>query len=336
VALRETDDWVGVTRAGRGPVVVRPALDALDVVAWAEAQQALVRTWLTEQGAVLLRGFDVPDVERFRALSAAVAGTPLDYRERSSPRSAVAAGVYTSTEHPAHQRIFLHNENSYQRVFPAVLAFFCVTPASRGGATPIADCRRVFDRIDPAVRERFLEHGVMYRRSFRDGLGLTWQTVFQTDRRDAVEDYCARAGIELEWTSDGLRTRQIRAAAGRHPRTRAISWFNHAAFFHVTTLEPAVRAALLAQYGEDDLPSTTLLGDGSSIESADLDVIRAAYAAETVPVTWERGDVLLVDNVLMAHGRDAFAGERHVMVTMTEPLRRASDDPRGIAELVGA
>jgi len=37
-----------------------------------------------------------------------------------------------------------------------------------------------------------------------------------------------------------------------------------------------------------------------------------------VDVDWRTGDVLLVDNVLLAHGRRPFTGDRRVLVAMSD------------------
>src|SRR6185436_3872122 len=200
----------------------------------------------------------------------------------------------------------------------------CTTAARQGGETPIADCRNVFNRIDPAIRERFIEKGWMYVRNFRKGFGLPWQTVFQTTDRAAVEEYCRQNDILVEWSDgDRLRTRAVRPAVVRHPQSGELSWFNHATFFHVSTLEPEVRDALLANFGADDLPANTYYGDGTPIEPATLDHLREAYQRETIAFPWHEGDVLLLDNALVAHGRAPYAGPRKVLVGMAEPCSHA-------------
>jgi alpha-ketoglutarate-dependent taurine dioxygenase len=92
----------------------------------------------------------------------------------------------------------------------------------------------------------------------------------------------------------------------------------------VSTLEPAIRDALLSEFSEEDLPFNTYYGDGSPIEAAVLDEVREAYRQHTVTFPWQKHDVLMLDNMLTAHGRAAFSGERKIVVGMSEPLDRNS------------
>jgi alpha-ketoglutarate-dependent taurine dioxygenase len=160
----------------------------------------------------------------------------------------------------------------------------------------------------------------MLVRNYVDGLSLTWQSVFQTEDKIAVEDYCRDAGIETEWCGDRLRTRQVRQAVSQHPMTGEMVWFNHAAFFHVSTLEPSTREVLLAGLKEEDLPNNTYYGDGSPIEPAVLEEIRGAYRKEAVSFVWQEGDILMLDNMLVAHGRNPYVGPRKILVAMAEPF----------------
>jgi alpha-ketoglutarate-dependent taurine dioxygenase len=302
------------------PLVIQPSVEGMDLVAWAVSNREFIKAHLLKHGGILFRNFRVPSPEIFERLVIACSAEPLQYTERSSPRTHISNNIYTSTDYPADQSIFLHNENSYQHTWPLKIFFFCMTPPIQGGETPIADCRKVFERIDPKVRERFIERGWMLVRNFGDGLSLRWQSVFQTEDRSAVETYCRKADIETEWRGDRLRTRQARQAVTRHPVTGEMVWFNHAAFFHFSTLERSTREGLLAGLEEEDLPNNTYYGDGSPIEPAVIEAIREAYRSETVSFAWQEGDILMLDNMLVAHGRHPYSGNRKILVAMAEPF----------------
>ncbi|MBW4575236.1 MAG: TauD/TfdA family dioxygenase [Aphanothece sp. CMT-3BRIN-NPC111] len=304
------------------PLVVQPAVEGINLFAWATSNREFIQTLLLKHRALLFRNFNVTTAVQFdQFIQATSNGGLLEYRDRSSPRHEVGDKIYTSTDYPADQSIFLHNEGTYWRTWPLKIYFCCLTVAQEGGETPIADSQKIFKRIDPKTRERFLEKQVLYVRNYNDGFGLTWQTVFQTTDKAVVEEYCQNNQIEFEWKDgDRLRTRQVRQAVAKHPLTGETVWFNHAAFFHISTLAPIISKALLAEFKEEDLPHNTYYGDGSPIESSVLDEIRHAYHQETVTFPWQAGDILLLDNMLVAHGRKPFLGSRKVVVGMAEPF----------------
>lgn len=304
------------------PLAVEPAAPGLDLVDWASRNREPLRERIERHGAVLLRGFSGVTAESFEAAVRGACGEPLEYVERSSPRHSVHRNVYTSTDHPARERIHLHNEQSYNLVWPLRICFCCLTAPGGGGATPLADCRRVYARIPEEVRQRFADRGgYLYVRNFGHGAGLSWQEAFRTDDPAEVDRYCAGNAIETRWGPDGqLRTSQRRPAAARHPRTGEWTWFNHITFFHVSTLGADLAEALVDALGPDALPNNTYYGDGGEIEPEVLEVLRAAYAAELVEFPWQRGDVLLVDNMLTAHGRAPFEPPRQIVVGMAEPV----------------
>lgn len=307
------------------PLVFQPAVEGLGLSQWAAGNVDLIKERLSKIGAVLCRGFKLPTVADFEEFMTIVAGDLLDYSYRSTPRSQVSGKIYTSTEYPAHQTIPLHNEMSYTRQWPMVLGFFCVEPAGEGGETPIADSRKVLARIEPEMRARFSQKQVRYVRNYGDDLDLPWQDVFQTSEPAEVEEYCRQAGIEWEWKSDKrLRTSQLCQAVATHPVTGEQVWFNQAHLFHISSLEPEVRQALMAS-GEGELPRNTFYGDGSAIEESDLAQVRAAYDREMVSFPWQKGDVLLVDNMLVAHGRRPYRGSRKIVVGLGQIYEAPSE-----------
>lgn len=306
------------------PAVLEATRPDVHLPEWLRGKRDPTRELLHRHGAVLFRGFPLdaaPALERtMQALHEAELAT---YDYRSTPRSQVAGRVYTSTDYPPDRVIPQHSEQAYSRAFPLALGFLCLGAARSGGATPLADNRRVLSRLPREVRARFERHGVLYVRNYGGPLDLGWREVFQTDDRADVERYCGEQGIETEWgEGDRLRTRQVCQSVFEHPSSGAAVWFNQAHLFHLSALGAEDQAALLATCGgEEGLPRQSYFGDGAPIPVEDLDAVRAAIAAETVRFDWRARDLLLVDNLLASHGREAFEGDRKVVVCMAGSAR---------------
>jgi amino acid adenylation domain-containing protein/FkbM family methyltransferase len=311
---------------GKVPLVMEPNQGRIDLADWLENNLSFVETNLRKHGGILFRGFELYDEADFEGFLSSLPSKLMRYMEGATPRTELRNKIYTSTEYPADQSIALHNELTYVTSWPMKIWFFCVKPAEKRGETPIADVRNVFNRIDPRIRQQFMDKGWMLVRNFGEGLSLPWQTSFHTTERAEVEAYCRGASIEFEWKDNGdLRTRQVRPAIARHPVTAEEVWFNHVAFWHVSSLEKDVREAMLSIFKEDELPYNTYFGDGSRIEDSVVENIREAYDAEQVEFGWQRGDLLMLDNMLVAHGRNPFEGTRKIIVAMGEKFSPTAD-----------
>lgn len=315
--VRVDEEW----RQETLPALVSAEEPGLSLPGWLAGRQSEVDALALAAGAVLFRGFAVDGPGDFRAAMDALSGEVLAYGERSSPRSRVSDGVYTSTEYPADQPILLHNEQSYTAKWPLRIVFHCERAATRGGRTPLADSRRVLARLAPATVARFEQHGVRYVRNYLQGISLPWQEAFQTDRRADVDAYCAAADIHAEWLDeDHLRTWQVRPAVRRHPVSGERSWFNHALFFHISSLPTEVSVGLQEALDEEDWPYNTYYGDGTPLDDEVLAELRAAYEAETRGFDWQPGDVLMVENMLVAHAREPFEGPRRILTAMSDAI----------------
>lgn len=309
------------------PLVMRPVAESVNLLDWALSNRSLIEAQLLRYGAILFRDFKVGGLAQFEQVIRAISKELVEYGERSSPRTRIGNGVYTSTDHPADQYILLHNEQSYTLNWPMKICFYCVQPAQQQGHTPIADTRRILRRLDPAILEKFARHGVMYVRNYGHGLGLSWQEAFQTQDKFMVEQHCRNAFMEFEWRDrDHLRTWQTRPAIRRHPQTGESVWFNHAAFFHLSSLESSTRKTILALVDEQDVPFNTFYGDGTPIEPSVLEEIREAYRQETVSFPWQEEDILVLDNMLTSHGREPFIGPRKIAVAMADAFAGDKDE----------
>ena len=277
---------------------------------------------LARHGALLFRGFGVDDTEAFAKALAGVGVPLLDYVDGNSPRTKKQKGIYTSTEYPSEHFISLHNELSYCRQWPARLFFCCVIAPTNGGNTLIADSRRVLGALDPDIVARFESRRVRYVRNLHDGHGFgpSWQQTFETTDKAVVEAFCDRAGMTYHWLADNvIRVSQTGPGVIVHPVTGQRVWFNQADQFHPSNHPPEYREALLEMVDGDvcALPTYASYGDGSPIDDRDLEQVRACFRGQTVYFPWQRGDFLMVDNVLTAHGRAPFSGPRKILVAMS-------------------
>jgi alpha-ketoglutarate-dependent taurine dioxygenase len=308
------------------PTIVRPRTAGIRLEDWIPENSAFLERHLLAAGAVLFRGFEIDALPRFEQVVQILCPKLMSYTEGATPRKTLKDKVYTSTEFPAEYSIALHNELSYTMLWPMRLFFSCSIAAEWRGETPIADVRKVYQRIPAPIRDRFERDGWMLVRNYGDGFSLPWQKVFHTEERAEVEAYCARNHIELEWKDgDRLRTRQVRPASRIHPTTGETVWFNHAAFWHISSLEPRdLRDEFMRQMAPDEMPYNTFHGDGTPIELDVADALRQAYDAETRSFPWQVGDLIMIDNMLVAHGRSPYRGARRILTAMGDAYSPAT------------
>jgi alpha-ketoglutarate-dependent taurine dioxygenase len=262
---------------------------------------------------------DTADFDRFVRRAG---GAPLDYVDGTTPRKKLADGVYTSTEFPARYPISMHNELSYSERWPARLFFACAVASETGGETPLADSRAILRSLDPAVADEFRRRQVRYIRNLHGGrgFGLSWQTAFETQDRERVEEILRGANGTHEWTDQGgLRLSHVRPAVAAHPTTGEAVWFNQAEQFHPSAQAREVYQSMMAIYKgrEDLLPQNACFGDGAPFDAEMLDEVRRTYERERVLFPWQVGDLVMIDNVLACHGRMPYTGARKILAAMT-------------------
>ena len=308
-------------RAGHPPILWTDG--GPDPAAWAAAHRHEVRQILARYGSVLVRGLGLRDQGRTAAVMARLSTAGLlGEREPFAPRTRLGDGLLSATPWPASQQMCLHNELSYVPDPPSFMFFACLAPPASGGATPVGDASAVLQALPPALVARFEREGWLLVRHYNDDIGASWAEAFGTDDRGAVEHYCRGQGIEFTWDADGgLRTRQRRRAVVRHPVDGRPCWFNQVAFLSEWALDPDVREYLVDLHGPDGLPFTTRYGNGEPIGEDVVDLVNEAYAAHTLREPWQAGDLLVVDNIRTAHGRDPYEGDRTVIVGMSDPIR---------------
>ncbi len=303
------------------PLVVEPEVEEIDLSEWARSNREYVDQELLKHGAVLFRNFNLASAAEFEQFAQALC--PNLFGEYGDlPREGVEGKVYGSTPYPEDQTILFHNESSHMHRWPMKIWFFCVKAAEQGGETPIVDCRRVYELLDPRIRDRFTEKKLMYVRNYTEGLDVSWQTFFHTTDQAVVEEYCRKASIDCEWKNGSLKTRQVCPAVVTHPQTGEMVFFNQIQLHHVSCLQPEVRESLLSIVKEEDLPRNVYYGDGSPIEDSVVQEIRELYFKIAVGFPWREGDTLMLNNMLTAHARNPYVGARKIVVAMGEMMTK--------------
>jgi alpha-ketoglutarate-dependent taurine dioxygenase len=302
----------------RLPLVVEPNVEGVNLAVWGGDNRTWIDERLREHGAVLFRGFANKTRDDFQRFAEAVSDALYeDYGDL--PRAGVGGKIYTSTPYPNNLPILLHNESSHLRTFPQKIWFHCMIPAKVGGETPVADCRAIDERLDPDVRDLFLRKGLRYVRNFTPGFDQSWQNFFHTEDRADAERRCAEMGMEWEWTSnDGLRTITQCPAIIAHPVSGEPTFFNQIQLHHVACLPPDDRAVVTSLFEKRNLPRHVYFGDGTDIDEDIVRHVQTVSESATVRFPWKAGDVLMVDNLLVSHGRSAFEGERKTVVAMAD------------------
>ena len=302
------------------PVVITPESENFNLKAWITDNKQAIESLLLTHGGILFRGFGIDSIDDFNSLMACYSSEAIPYMFRSSPRYSLADRVYVSTTHPQSREIKMHSESSYSFAWGKKILFCCVTAPLDRGETPIADNRKVIQHLSPELVKKFEEHGVIYQRNLSSEIGMSVKEVFQMEDEEEIKAYCLQNNIEIEFSSpDDAVIRWKRPAIVYHPVSNEKIWFNHSYFFNKYSILEEIGLSHDDDSLDDYLASNTFFGDGSIISYDEYCEIENAYNKEKVIFTWQKGDVLFLDNMLTAHGRSPYTGDRKIVVSIIEP-----------------
>jgi len=305
------------------PLKIEPAVGGFDPYSWARENRSLINEKLAIHAAILLRGFDLPTASSFETFAEALE-PQLHSCYGDLPKKEGNEKVYQSTPYPEQQMILYHNESSHLPTWPQRQIFYCELPSVRGGATPIVDCREMLKLLPIEVVQKFERKNLLYVRTFADRFDVSWQSFFKVDRKDELEDRLSAENVGFHWTSRGfLQTRTLCPAVITHPDTKEAVFFNQVQLHHIACLDEEVRKNLIGLFGHENMPRNVYYGDGEPIEDEVMEIIGRTYEDCAVRFSWQKGDVLLVDNMLAAHARDPFEGQRKIVVAMGRMFDRA-------------
>ena len=303
------------------PAIVQIASGS-NIDGWAGENRDALRTSVTEHGAVLVRGLGLQDASGIAATFRELAADLISDREPFAMRSKIVEGVYSTTPWQAGQPMCMHNEMSYVAQPAGLMMFACLTAPTSGGATGVSDATTILKSLPSDLVKRFEKDGWILTRNYNDDIGSSYAEAFGTENQSEIDAYCKANNIEVEWLPDGgLKTTQHRQAVVSHPVTGERCWFNQIAFLNEWTLDPEIREYLVEVFGSDGLPFNTSFGNGDPVTEDMVEAINETYEANTMQEPWQAGDLMLVDNIRMAHSKEGFEGDREVLVGMADPVQ---------------
>jgi len=203
----------------------------------------------------------------------------------------------------------LHGEMYYARNKPSLLWFFCENPAAENGETTICDGIAYYKKMNEQLKLFFSEHRLKYIRPLTHS---EWQKAFQTNDIDVIRTWCLEndATLVVNEVDGSINIEYTCAATSRNPRLDEDVFINP--LFIVYHFEQAVRSGLAAKVlgtlPGNGCPIIVRLEDGSEVPELVLQEVEHTADELTANVSWRRGDILMIDNTRVLHGRREYLG----------------------------
>ncbi|KAL9999949.1 putative TauD/TfdA-like domain, taurine dioxygenase TauD-like superfamily [Helianthus debilis subsp. tardiflorus] len=273
---------------------------------------------LHKTGAILFRGFSsVSSASDFNDVVEAFGFDELPYVGGAAPRTNVVGRVFTSNESPPDQKIPFHHEMAQVPKFPLKVFFFCEVEPKVGGETPIVLSHVIYDKMKqkyPEFVDRLEQHGLIYTRVLGEDddpsspIGRGWVSTFMTKDKDVAEERAAKLGMKLEWTDDGVKTIMGPIPAIKVDETRGRkTWFNS-----------MVAAYTGWEDARNDPVKAVTFGDGTPLPAQVIHDCLRILEEESVAIPWQKGDVMLLDNLAVLHARRPFEPPRRVLASLCQ------------------
>ncbi|MFQ3364079.1 MAG: hypothetical protein ACI883_001052 [Candidatus Azotimanducaceae bacterium] len=284
---------------------------------WVDANREKLSSQLTAHGAILLRGFGIYSDQDFDQLIRRFAWPNFTYADSLSNavRRNRSERVFTANEAPADVSIFLHHEMAQTPVYPSRLLFYCEQAADTGGATPICRSDMLLEglrRQAPEFVAQCVAKGVRYSQTMPlhddlgSGQGRSWSSTLSAPTQSDAETKLTKLGYTWSWQKD----QSLSVTTPVLPAVRELA-DGRSVFFN--QLIAAFRGWKDARNSGEKSIS---FGDGTSIQHADMAVAIKLADELSFDIPWQTGDVALVDNFLVMHGRRPFTGTRKVLASL--------------------
>ncbi|BBN08759.1 hypothetical protein MPTK1_4g14250 [Marchantia polymorpha subsp. ruderalis] len=311
------------------PQVLAPAdgreVTVDELVDWIKRDKSWIEEHLLHSGAVLIRGCDVKDAKDFNTVVEA-----FGYEERLrpgggglAPRTQVIGRIYTANEAPPHVYIPFHHEMAQPPTAPSKLFFFCELAPTKGGETPLLWSNSVVRRLQqecPDFLQQLDEKGLIYQLYFGDEdlsesyIQRSWKTLYKVNDRKELEDKLAKMGGDsrVEW----IEGHGVKTIYGPLPALKWDEQRQQNVFFNYMVMKYFTEYPVLECDKEVAAFDNVMFGDGSPLPREQVLDCQRIMAEEMVEFKWERGDVILIDNVAVQHSKNPCFSPRRILASL--------------------
>lgn len=289
---------------------------------------------LKRHGAIIFRGFEISaEKETFGEVGRSLQLEPCEDPLHSvAARDAVdkKAGVYEAVNKPSRSKFYIgmHNEMVGDKA-PGAALFVCFKAAEKGGEFMIADGRKMFQQLDEGWLQDIYNRDVVYSTAefpmgFIESLPDFMQTAVEPLAHGAMTQALKMKvdfQTELLWEKsgyDGSKILQVRAMPQapvvRHFATGEPCWWGsmHSHAEYLRSEREKVFGEAQETTGSSRINKTDVYYADNS-EKVEVDRLKHLDAVTVdcaVKVKMQPGDMVLLDNYLVMHGRCPFEGTR--------------------------
>jgi alpha-ketoglutarate-dependent taurine dioxygenase len=271
---------------------------------------AQVMEWFRAHRALIFRRWDF-SLEEFRAFSDQLCGEFSSYqgggfRFKMLNREFVNGDntVMTTTGHSQGFEIPLHGEMHYLANPPEIIWFYCQTPPRNTGQTTLCDAYELAEVLPEQVHTFFGEQQIKYLRHLRNG---DWQTTFMTEDAEEAKRLCEEYGLKYTFDEEqqSFRTEYLVPPFLQSENSHKPRFINNV--MNIFTTEWAFESGWIQSQFSTDLggesPMVVRREDGERVPGTVFEQIRKAADSITYDIEWKKGDIVMVDNLSVLHGR---------------------------------
>ncbi len=312
----------------------------INIIEWGEKNQVLVAKAIDEYGAIVFSSFNLETKEDFYNAYTAITGNPPDLYKGDTPRKELMKNIYKSTAVANHHFVPLHQEVSAgsRKDMPKYISFFCLKAPKEGtGQTLVGSANKISEYIQAIMpkfwallstknltyKARYLPTNSWLTRWIRwfNPSFATIQQRFGTEDPKEVEKICEKEGFTCEWDSGWavISKSGIPAVINANDKNLFCNQI------HVDKLTPKLCGSLINYIFARILifPTARFLqfdvqfDDGTPISNDDAQELLSILEQHQQRRDWQQGDLLILNNATMMHGKTPHEGEREILVAMS-------------------